>query len=1302
MKSRLIRTALLLTAFAAQASNVWKPVIPDGAPPAPENVRIVKFGMDHRRIMDGSAQGISSYNRFRIERSSPSDLWKVRIARQDIQQFNDFDVDGDGQTSDDRVGCHVFSLDENNTISPVAPWYDTSVGCQKMYGGAALFQADAKKDYSVFSEDGINEGEEGPAYQPRSNWTFFHESYELFSPYRMYFLGLWLKQDFENNGAQFRVSFDKDSELRHLVMRYYMGMEGFRWVVRNGDQFYISEEVYKYADEIPEGKGGKIHTVKPALVRWAEYNPQAPYRIDFDSKAAVFKERNFDNVTAVGHLMFKDTLVSGYVGYKWYAFEAEAVVHSPKIPSQNIAMKEIKPAGQPPFYMSTCEVPYELWRKVHRLGRSNTFAGPRGCNFDNYGDMGSMHYPGPDGKYLSHNQDEPVTGIPLYDILAWCNALSVQESKEPCYYTDPEFKEAFREVVKSPLYPEEVRNAKPAIYVKWSADGYRLPTAAEWNSAAGDQKSAAKGQSTTPVGSGAPDNKGIYDLAGNVWEPVWTFGDSLSPDADSFTALGGDFRGLENPEASSASAYGDRPFNGHFAIGLRLVRREAGLAAPAQTAPVTAPQWVVKKDTLTAPDKKRQLAAPLKQPWLETVDIPGKPYAFGKFEVSFEKWKPVHDWAVANGYVFDNSGEMGSMAYWGFGKDWKPEGHSPDEPVTGITAHDAIVWLNALSELEGRTPVYCTEEAPDQPVKSAFLYRPLQLLLGEGVKMTDAGKLRFYLDTVAPHYTVRANANGYRLPEAAEFEPVQKAGFEKIPWSGELAEGRNFAWLADNSDFRTHPIGTRQPNAWGLYDTTGNASELRLHAAEKNRRIGYASRMGGSFLDTLELLFAPIGGGFDGGGMQSGGLPYPDIGLRVLLQKPAVKQQAHAAPPEMQVPTAEKQKFSWACLTDLIFPSAYAEEAPEGFDPLQGKVHRGNLYRTGVHSTAGLPKLSGIKWEFKTGGAVRSSPVEVNGIVYVGSCDGNVYAIDAATGAEKWKFATGGKVSGSAAVADGTVYIASEAGKLFALDAANGSLKWQAGDLDACAGSPAVAYGNVFIGAGSKGGTDVLNMSTKPLLAFDAKTGSKVWQGPSGPQGYAAIATDGKNLYAGNGGSTFSSYGIKDGKQIKNWNGGHQARQFMSMTADGGKIYTPATMRGAVICTDTDGKKIWTASTFDDNLKFEMNGGGTFGYEIFTDLAVTADKVFAGCNDGKLYSFNKETGEKGWSFATGGRVMSSPSVAGGAVYFGSADGNLYALDTASGNLLWKKPLGGQIISSPWPGDGAVYIGCDNGSVYALR
>lgn len=55
------------------------------------------------------------------------------------------------------------------------------------------------------------------------------------------------------------------------------------------------------------------------------------------------------------------------------------------------------------------------------------------------------------------------------------------------------------------------------------------------------------------------------------------------------------------------------------------------------------------------------------------------------------------------------------------------------------------------------------------------------------------------------------------------------------------------------------------------------------------------------------------------------------------------------------------------------------------------------------------------------------------GVVYVGSNDGHLYAFDCATGALKWKFRTGGEVHGSPVIADGVVYIASDDGHLYSV-----------------------------------------------------------------------------------------------------------------------------------------------------------------------------------------------------------------------------------------------------------------------------
>jgi outer membrane protein assembly factor BamB len=94
-----------------------------------------------------------------------------------------------------------------------------------------------------------------------------------------------------------------------------------------------------------------------------------------------------------------------------------------------------------------------------------------------------------------------------------------------------------------------------------------------------------------------------------------------------------------------------------------------------------------------------------------------------------------------------------------------------------------------------------------------------------------------------------------------------------------------------------------------------------------------------------------------------------------------------------------------------------------------------NLYA--VNATTGK-----VLWKYETGDAINfSSPAVANGIVYIGSDDKSLHAVDAATGTGLWKYATGGKIKSSPAVDNGVVYVGSYDNNLYALDAMTGKLQ---------------------------------------------------------------------------------------------------------------------------------------------------------------------------------------------------------------------------------------------------------------------
>lgn len=186
------------------------------------------------------------------------------------------------------------------------------------------------------------------------------------------------------------------------------------------------------------------------------------------------------------------------------------------------------------------------------------------------------------------------------------------------------------------------------------------------------------------------------------------------------------------------------------------------------------------------------------------ADVDGG-YQIAQTETTYELWTSVMKWALNNGYVFQNMGREGSDGVIGAAPT-----ASSSEPVTDISWGDVIVWLNALSKLKGLTPAY---EIGGTPVTNA----------------QDA-------NTAADNNTIQFSGNGYRLASSIEWEMAAR-WINSVTWTlGNYASGANadytdetatgaVAWYSLNSNYTTNPVKSKEPNALGLYDMSGNVWE---------------------------------------------------------------------------------------------------------------------------------------------------------------------------------------------------------------------------------------------------------------------------------------------------------------------------------------------------------------------------------------------------------------------------------------------------------------------------------------------
>lgn len=692
----------------------------------------------------------------------------------------------------------------------------------------------------------------------------------------------WKKADFLNGGDAKTVSFNADSRISVHVSRYWGGVHAGRWVVRDGDSFFVSEKTFadQYRQFTHEDKENPVvhrtHTVQPVSTKWALWEPKAPCGLIFDHKTAQFQTHEFKDVQAAGFIVTRELspavkAVRGGlspnqpIAVKWYAFRCDAVVGDGNEASSILPTVTVggMSAGQ-------SEVTFAQWEKVRRIAVTNQYCrdlGDLGYTFLGDGSMGSMRV-----GDRSHRLDEPVTDVSWLDAVAWCNALSELEGFETVYFTNSEMTAPLRRTFNR----DQTGSQPPTVYWKSSAQGYRLPTRAEWAALAtnGGVSFSANpactasnaGGTTHPAATQPAGPQGLSGMNGNVWEYVWPVEGTVADPSQlhAVLAMGGDFLSPADPQKSNPGFGSEEPFaRGSFNLGFRVVRGDRTTAdavtdgipswtialgekiAPGPAGEESAIKAFVSErlgmvtvpdagladardfvDPLAVQERNKNRAKALDDKFLgregtrETaeespVEAPRKPYPIdiSKTEIPFALWNRVRAWAQGKGYAVNYPGDIGSMRI----ARNAAETFSPEEPVTNISWYDTVAWCNALSELMGAEPVYFADAAKTSVFRQVSPFR-LETYTGRGYPNPVWKK---GIRTGEQHDTALntliffdPTRKGFRLLLTDEFE-VARGVFDK----------NADEWVATAAAGRTHPVATKPASASGLHDMSGNVLE---------------------------------------------------------------------------------------------------------------------------------------------------------------------------------------------------------------------------------------------------------------------------------------------------------------------------------------------------------------------------------------------------------------------------------------------------------------------------------------------
>lgn len=317
-----------------------------------------------------------------------------------------------------------------------------------------------------------------------------------------------------------------------------------------------------------------------------------------------------------------------------------------------------------------------------------------------------------------------------------------------------------------------------------------------------------------------------------------------------------------------------------------------------------------------------------------------------------------------------------------------------------------------------------------------------------------------------------------------------------------------------------------------------------------------------------------------------------------------------------------------------------------GYIPVKGTVKNGAPFQVSAKLNREYHVI------YNANDPIESRPFYKDGVLFFGSRNGKMAAVEARTGKELWQKqvkTAGSDISATPEYDDGNIYIGTFGGHLYAIIASSGDEKWK-----------------VNIGRAIKGGAVVHQV---PVLNYR------------------------KLIFVGNEARKICALYAKDGRE--RW-----------VCKTNGAVYsTPVALRHNIFigCSDNNlyvleaaTGKIWATVKTDGQIESKPLITQTSKNATYVTGYITSKDRFVYCFRLDVKNKDKEP-EILWKFLTKGPLVADPVLVNDMILCGGRDGILYALDRKTGKVIWKKETPGKYVTTPFVYKNRIYISVGNGT-----